>query len=101
MYIETAMSIVEYCPKWASEGLKMILNPMKGDSKISLVLPVKTKVAECLAHLITIELSNPKFRSDINMTLLMDSSLGKSSQFRIVWIIFIERITKLISARLF
>ena len=65
------------------------------------MLPVKQQIAESLAMLIASCLPSSKMRLDINNALLMDACLAKSSQFRIVWVMFIDKLSQLISFRLF
>jgi len=81
--------------------MKNLFAPLRIVGMASLTVPVKVALAESFAILISSKLSSQKMRSDLNMTILKECNYAKSSQLRVIFVLFIEQLVKVISARLF
>ena len=81
--------------------MKNLFAPLRIAAISSLTVPVKAALAESYAILVSSRLSSQKMRNDLNMTILKEANYAKSSQLRVIFILFIEQLVKIISARLF
>jgi hypothetical protein len=81
--------------------MKNLFAPLRIAAISSLTVPVKAALAESYAILVSSRLSSQKMRNDLNMTILKEANYAKSSQLRVIFILFIEQLVKVISARLF
>jgi hypothetical protein len=77
--LKTSEVIVRQCPKHAKDALKVLLTPLKNPEQQGVVLPVKQQLATSLASLVSSQLFTAKMRVDINLAIITEAALARSS----------------------